>query len=257
MISKASTTESSSGVPMQIVTCKPFENELGKGIYTHRILYLDNRLPEWGKKILLKSGTVLQVDEKSWNAFPYIKTIYTTPLFSEDKFEIVVESRHDDRPGTTDNIHHLSGSMLKKRIVEVVDIAQDKVDPKHYKKDEDPTLFRSKKLQRGPLQPGWQFTTKPIMCAYKLVSVNFAYWGLRTKMEKMVQDVIRGVYLHTHRQTFCWLDEWTDLSYEQVRKMEDKLKDTLNKKAKKDLEAMQKKQPAEQTTHRWSLKSKL
>jgi hypothetical protein len=30
---------------------------------------------------------------------------------------------------------------------------------------------------------------KPIMCAYKLVTVNFSYWGLRTKVEKMIQDV--------------------------------------------------------------------
>jgi len=261
MISKTSTIESSSGVPMEIVTCKPFENELGKGIYTHRILYLDSRLPEWGKKLILKSGTVataLQVHEKSWNAFPYIKTLYTSPLFSEDKFEIVVESRHDDRPGTTDNIHHLPPSMLKKRIVDVIDIAQEKVEGKYYKKEEDPSLFKSKKTRRGPLKSGWQNSTKPIMCAYKLVTVNFAYWGLRTKMEKMVHDVIRGVYLHTHRQTVCWMDDWYELSYEQVRKMEDKLKDTLNQMAKKELETMQKKQNSEQSSHsRWSLKSKL
>ena len=29
---------------------------------------------------------------------------------------------------------------------------------------------------------GWQTRTKPLMCAYKLVTANFDYFGLRSKV---------------------------------------------------------------------------
>ena len=80
-------------VPMEVLANEPFENNLGnqylvappktkrpkkwsigKGIFTHRILYLSNQLPEWSRKLLAGSANVLKVEEKSWNAFPYIKT---------------------------------------------------------------------------------------------------------------------------------------------------------------------------------------
>jgi len=248
MVAKASTAESVSGVPMQIIYNGPFENELGKGIFTHRIIHLGNRLPEWGRKLLLKGGKELQVEEKSWNAFPYIKTIYSCPLFDEEKFEIVVESRHAEDTGTTENIHSLSPSQLKKRTVDFIDIVGDKVEPRYYKREEDPEIYKSKKTGRGPLKRGFQNSTKPVMCAYKLVSVNFNYWGLRTKVEKLIQEVIRNIYLTIHRQAFCWLDEWYDLSFDKLRVYEDKM---LPKQLQEDAK------PTEKVPSRWTIKSKL
>lgn len=45
MVAKASTSESANGVPMKIVFHGPFENEMGKGLFTHRILYLSEFVP--------------------------------------------------------------------------------------------------------------------------------------------------------------------------------------------------------------------
>ena len=36
----------------------------------------------------------------------------------------------------------------------------------------------------------------------------------------MIHDVIRSVYLRTHRQAFCWIDEWIDLTEEELREFE-------------------------------------
>jgi hypothetical protein len=38
--------------------------------------------------------------------------------------------------------------------------------------------------------------------------------------EDLVWQVIRSVYLKTHRQAFCWIDEWIDLSDEELRAVE-------------------------------------
>jgi hypothetical protein len=53
-------------------------------------------------------------------------------------------------------IHKLNRQILKERIVDLIDIAEDTVEKKYYKSDEDPTLFKSKKTKRGPLQYGWR-----------------------------------------------------------------------------------------------------
>ena len=58
-----------------------------------------------------------------------------------------------------------------------------------YKEDEDPTKFLSTKTGRGQLKPDWKDTTRPIMCAYKLVTVEFKWFGLQSRVEKFIQTV--------------------------------------------------------------------
>jgi hypothetical protein len=40
------------------------------------------------------------------------------------------------------------------------------------------------------------------------------------QIENLIHDVIGPIYLRTHRQAYCWLDEWFDLSFEDIRKMD-------------------------------------
>lgn len=47
----------------------------------------------------------------------------------------------------------LSGAQLKKRQVEMIDIATDPVEK--YVEEEDPCKFKSQKTGRGPLKAGW------------------------------------------------------------------------------------------------------
>ena len=64
-----------------------------------------------------------------------------------------------------------------------------KIVLKDYKEDEDPKMFLSKKTGRGLLKPDWKETTKEIMCAYKLVTVEFKWFGLQTSVEKLLHNV--------------------------------------------------------------------
>ena len=96
-----------------------------------------------------------------------------------------------------------------------------------YKAEEDPALFHSAKTGRGPLSPEWKVTDKaesgdpvvcggcecsalvfpsqnelksecPHMCAYKLVTVKFRWWGLQTKVENFIHKVEPGQYSKQH-----------------------------------------------------------
>ena len=73
---------------------------------------------------------------------------------------------------------------LKIREVKHIDI----VDP--VPDGADTSTFHSEVTDRGPLKRGWQDEVKPMMCCYKLVTVNFKYFGLQTKVESALIDVI-------------------------------------------------------------------
>jgi hypothetical protein len=62
-----------------------------------------------------------------------------------------------------------------------------------YKLEEDPSKFKSTKTDRGPLEGGdWDKRIKPVMCCYKLVTVEFKWWGLQGKIEKFIHRVCCG-----------------------------------------------------------------
>lgn len=37
--------------------------------------------------------------------------------------------------------------------------------------------------------PDWEKSVSPVMCCYKLVTVEFKWWGLQTRIEKFIQKV--------------------------------------------------------------------
>lgn len=82
------------------------------------------------------------------------------------------------------------------------------------------------------------------MCAYKLVTCEFKWWGLQTKVESMIMKVRerereemillctplqaeRRIFTSFHRQVFCWLDEWYGLTMDDIRRIEDETKSAL------------------------------
>ena len=105
----------------------------------------------------------------------------------------------------------------------MIDIVNDQLSGNDYNKDEDPRLYVSKKNGRGPLSEDW--ITNPaggvIMCSYKLIKVEFRYWGLQSKIERFIHDYgLRRVMLRAHRQAWAWQDEWVGLTIDDIRKLE-------------------------------------
>ncbi|KAA8595037.1 hypothetical protein FQN60_012172 [Etheostoma spectabile] len=66
------------------------------------------------------------------------------------------------------------------------------------------------------------------MCSYKLVTVKFEVWGLQTRVEQFVHKVVRDVLLLGHRQAFAWVDEWIDMTLDDVRDYESQMHEKTN-----------------------------
>jgi hypothetical protein len=93
--------------------------------------------------------------------------------------------------------------------------------PKQEIKDNhDAATYKSVKTGRGPLARGWQKTVDPVMTCYKAVRVNFDYWGLQGKVEKIIRDQQRQLFHSTLRQAQCLTDEWFGLTMEDIRRLE-------------------------------------
>uniref|UniRef100_A0A8D0SGI9 Phosphatidylinositol transfer protein N-terminal domain-containing protein n=1 Tax=Sus scrofa TaxID=9823 RepID=A0A8D0SGI9_PIG len=109
-----------------------------------------------------------------------------------------------------------------------IDIACDEIPERYYKESEDPKHFKSEKTGRGQLREGWRDSHQPIMCSYKLVTVKFEVWGLQTRVEQFVHKVVRDILLIGHRQAFAWVDEWYDMTMDDVREYEKNMHEQTN-----------------------------
>ncbi|XP_029063388.1 membrane-associated phosphatidylinositol transfer protein 1 isoform X3 [Monodon monoceros] len=223
MIQKKSREESSGeGSGVEILANRPYtDGPGGSGQYTHKVYHVGSHIPGWFRALLPKAA--LQVEEESWNAYPYTRTRYTCPFV--EKFSIEIETYYLPDGGQQPNVFNLSGAERRQRILDTIDIVRDAVAPGEYKAEEDPRLYRSAKTGRGPLADDWARTaaqTGPLMCAYKLCKVEFRYWGMQAKIEQFIHDVgLRRVMLRAHRQAWCWQDEWTELSMADIRALEE------------------------------------
>ena len=231
--------ETGGGEGVTIVKNEPFDNfplfggKYTKGQYTYKIFNIESKLPAFVRLVAPENSTIGH--EEAWNAYPYNKTIYSNPGYMKGDFYMVVESFHveEDR-GKAENIFELSGEDLKRDVVHI-DIA-DPVDDKDYIKEHDPTIFKSKETGRGPLSQDWIKTAKPVMTAYKLVRVHTngaLFQMIAPKVEEYIKKVQKRFFMNFYREMFCSIDEWYNVTMEEIRAMENEVKNILDEQRDK------------------------
>uniref|UniRef100_A0A3B4B1W4 Phosphatidylinositol transfer protein N-terminal domain-containing protein n=1 Tax=Periophthalmus magnuspinnatus TaxID=409849 RepID=A0A3B4B1W4_9GOBI len=205
------------GSGVEILENKPYtDGPGGTGQYTHKVYHIGMHIPSWFRSILPKAA--LRVEEESWNAYPYTRTRYTCPFV--EKFSIDIETYYKPDTGNQADVFNMSATEKRQR--NPIDIVTDPIAAHEYKVEEDPRLYKSTKTQRGPLRDDWieEYNNNPgktpIMCAYKLCKVEFRYWGMQSKIERFIHDVM----VRAHRQAWCWQDEWYGLTMEDIRQLE-------------------------------------
>ncbi len=229
-VAEASKDETGGGEGVEVLKNEPCQYEGKSGQYTYKIYRFSSKVPSV-IRALAPSGS-LEVHEEAWNCYPYCKTVLTNP-YMKDKFKLIVETIHHNDDGKVENIHNISAEDLKERKVVLLDIANDSLESKDYKKQHDPTLYHSTKTQRGPLNKDWLSTTTPIMTAYKLVTCEFKWFGLQSKIETMIQDIQQNLNIKFNRHVFCSIDQWFGMTIADIRTLEDQTKTDLDAKRDK------------------------
>ncbi|XP_078404427.1 phosphatidylinositol transfer protein alpha isoform-like [Cetorhinus maximus] len=182
---------------------------------------------------MLAPEGALNVHEKAWNAYPYCRT-GKWKAYMKDDFLIKIETWHKPDMGNVENVHSLEPNTWKNVEVVHIDIAdRSQIHSRDYKVEEDPAVYKSIKTGRGKLGPNWKKELAkrrdwPHMCAYKLVTVKFKWWGLQNKVESFIQKQEKRLFTVFHRQLFCWMDKWIELTMDDIRRMEEETKKELD-----------------------------
>eukprot|EP01100_Stratorugosa_tubuloviscum_P003584 TRINITY_DN1871_c0_g1_i1.p1 TRINITY_DN1871_c0_g1~~TRINITY_DN1871_c0_g1_i1.p1 ORF type:complete len:251 (-),score=116.25 TRINITY_DN1871_c0_g1_i1:120-872(-) len=223
MVAKFSRQHTGHGEGVEIVRNEPYENETGKGQYTLKRIHISKQIPGW-ISYLVPSGALI-IEEEAWNAYPHCKTTYRSPFLGA-RFSITIETHYRNDDGSSNNLF----PGVPEHEVDFVDLATEKVDSSKYKPEEDPALFHSEKSGRGPFAPNWKENHQPIMCSYKLCTAEFKYWGLQSRVENFIHlHALRNVFLLGHRQAICWMDEWWNLTMEDILAFEQETQNELAK----------------------------
>eukprot|EP01029_Cantina_marsupialis_P028221 TRINITY_DN775881_c0_g1_i1.p1 TRINITY_DN775881_c0_g1~~TRINITY_DN775881_c0_g1_i1.p1 ORF type:complete len:305 (-),score=96.94 TRINITY_DN775881_c0_g1_i1:291-1169(-) len=202
-----------------------------KGQYTLKKYHMASKIPGVVRAMLPKSAMFLY--EEAFNAYPHCKTVLTNGFLAPKKFKIVIESFHANDDGQTENIFNLPKDLLKKRKVEMLDIRNDPEKKEEYKEEYDCKKFHSELTGRGPLiEDDWKEKNSPIMCCYKLMTIDFKYWGLQKKIEKSSTAFNHNLFTQSLGTAFCLIDEWFNLSLDDIRKLEADLKSELEAQIK-------------------------
>ncbi|XP_075035106.1 phosphatidylinositol transfer protein beta isoform-like [Mixophyes fleayi] len=235
-VAEASKDNTGGGEGIEVLKNEPYEREGEKGQYTHKIYHLQSKVPSF-VKMLAPEGSLI-FHEKAWNAYPYCRTIVTNEYMKDDFF-IKIETWHKPDFGSLENVHGLDAETWKEVEIVPIDIAdRSEISEDDYKPEEDPATFRSEKTGRGPLNQDWMKevmnnSSCPHMCAYKLVTVKFRWWGLQGRMEKFIHKQEKRLFTNFHRQLFCSLDRWVHLTMDDIRRMEDETQRELDEMRQK------------------------
>ncbi|XP_061673672.1 phosphatidylinositol transfer protein beta isoform-like [Syngnathoides biaculeatus] len=235
-VAEASKNETGGGEGIEVLKNEPYEEDGEKGQFTHKIYRLKSKVPTFIQLLAPESAFVFH--EKAWNAYPYCRTEVTNE-YMKDNFLIRIETWHKPDLGTQENVHKLDRSSWQQVSVVPIDIAdRSQVSAADYKQDEDPAKFKSIKTGRGPLGPYWKKelsakTDCPRMCAYKLVTVKFKWFGLQNKVENFIHEQEKRIFNNFHRQLFCWIDKWVELTMDDIRQMEAETQKELDELRKK------------------------
>ncbi|KAJ1998171.1 hypothetical protein GGI04_005118 [Coemansia thaxteri] len=161
-----------------------------------------------------------------------------TSPFLGNRFKVVTETMHLPDRAQNENALKLGPEVMAQRVVESIDVTNDKelTNSSDYKETEDPKVYKSEKTGRGPLaSESWAQTCEPAMTCYKLLTVEFKFWGLQTAVEKYIHSTMRSVFALFHRQLFCDTDEWYGMTIEELRAMEDETSKNLADKRNQEL----------------------
>jgi len=208
------------------------------GQYTKKIYHIDSQVPTLLRRVAPTKA--LELHEESVNKFPVCTTVIRNPQFSRKKFLIRVETKvmDNDCGELADVFSYLTEEGSSTDTVDVVniDIANDPVNEEDFEVSEDPSTFRTKSLEtpRGPLGANWISQCRPICCVYKCITVTSNQWPITHRLEKKIMSIQERFMTVFHRRMFCWLDEYIELSIDDIRQLESETMEELERRRKQE-----------------------
>ncbi|ELA46375.1 hypothetical protein VCUG_02139 [Vavraia culicis subsp. floridensis] len=229
-VAMISANEATGDTSIKIAENKDIHDEkYGACRYTEKIFYLNSKVPRAIRAVVPKKALI--VEEKAFNAFPTCHTFYTNQAFSTDTFSASVVSTHVNNELTLKNALNIDCALYDKTKVKVIDVCCNIVNPQY-----DPTNTPLKINDGCPLKPEWyKNPSYDVMMSYKFVTLKFDCFGLGWLVHE-IEKQIDKIFTSSHQQMVCTMDEWHGKSIEDIRELEDNIREKLNEKEGKIIE---------------------
>ena len=120
----------------------------------------------------------------------------------------------------------MSPEDLERRQMSTLNIA-DKMFEKKMPGEKSPDIFKSRKTGRGPLSKGWQ-DSDALSVTHMLITVNLAGPDVfPNKLHSFWQRMIKKFMWRYYGEMFLKMDDWIDLTTEEIVKLEEECKRVL------------------------------
>ncbi|OHS94199.1 Phosphatidylinositol transfer protein [Tritrichomonas foetus] len=239
-VNRRTREETKGGDGFEIVDAGNFEEDGVTGRYVHRIFHFKNQVPEAVRWTV--PDTFAHIHEHNRNAFPHYVAKFEIPGM-EGKLILDTETKHVEYTGEDnipDNIMGFTPEELTKREVVYPDILNGKTSKSgqfslhgfKYEPGGIPELKCNKKKQFYHHVPEWVKMYPegaPLCLIIKTVKFRFKWPGVQNVVERIVTNsVFPDVYLDTHRAMVYWIDEWFNMTDEDLMDMEQQTKEKLS-----------------------------
>ena len=194
-----------------------------EGVYTYKTHHPGNRLP-WFMEVLFPKDKLV-MHEETWNSHPFFLAVFTLPEFFGPKFCTTVKSKiittePKGKLEVEENTFCLSPEDLEKRKMITLNIADNMFEPKN-PGGESPDSFQSKKRVRGPLGKDWQ-DSDVLSVTHMLITVELAGPDIYpNKLISFGERMMRKFMWRYYRELFLNMDDWIDLSTEEIVRLEE------------------------------------
>ena len=238
-VNRRTREETKGGDGFEIVEAGNFEEDGVTGRYVHRIFHFKNQVPKEVRWTI--PDTFAHIHEHNRNAFPHYVAKFEIPGM-EGKLILDTETKHVNfttEEEIPQNIMGFNEQELQKREVVYPDILNGKTSKSSefdlfgwsYPKAGIPPLKCNKRKQFYHHVPEWvkmYDKNAPLCLIIKTVKFRFKWPGVQNIVERIVtNNVFPDVYLDTHRAMLKWIDEWFDMTDDDLLEMEMETKEKL------------------------------
>lgn len=218
---KVSEREANNGMRVSILENKPEISPDGRECqYTSKVIDFSKKVPSFFRAIA-PSGS-LTMTESSYNSFPVCKTTYTSGALSDKKFKAVIDTSFYEgykspvdpfSDGITSEVCEILDLVNGPQIAEginIADVKNDKGDPLFYE--------------------NWQRTMNPVMTIFKRVQIDLHLPIIGKRYIGDIDKFMKKIFTQGHQEIIKYHDEWRNMTIDDVRMEEDKIKRELDEK---------------------------
>ncbi|KAI5188830.1 hypothetical protein NEMIN01_0198 [Nematocida minor] len=219
---KVSEREANNGMRVSVLENKHMDSseEGGPCQYTSKVIDFSKKVPSFFRA-MAPSGS-LTMSEISHNAFPVCKTVYTSGALSEKKFKAKIDTLFFE--GYKAPVDPFTDGVVSENC-ETLDLIHgpqmaEGIDLAELKDDKGNPMFLK----------DWEKSQSSVMTVFKRVQLDFHVPIFGKRYIEDIEKFMRKIFIQGHQEVIKYHKEWKNMTMEQVRAEEEKVKKELDEK---------------------------